>query len=399
MAHKLVHEDYIRLLAEHFDLKTLFNFRLCSKYFKDSSDALFYRHLSLHDKTCGEGQTVFINTIIKRILDPNDRLRYYVRSLKIGPFHDDEHLPQVFHDIPDMEQLLGSFSNLQDFYWNVCSKIPLQILATLHQQWPRCHLHVKQPRRYEAELDEAMISSPLLVSLETPVFMNGTNYPYISDWPALTELLTRHGSLKTFRPHFYHVRGWTSGGPGPLHFHLGPSTKLPVLEDFTIPIEYDADQRHVTVLLQAMSCASLRRLTFIYTQAFLIKGLTGQIPQLKSLVMTFQYSENMKGRLGAKAATWIEFFKSIDSLEELSVGFPDSLEGRGVWPAIFPSHGPSLRKVRLIEPFTEGQIDIMIAQAPAIEELSFELSMAPTAGWVMYPGRWSWVSVPSISRK
>jgi hypothetical protein len=318
-------------------------------------------------------------SLIPRILDPNDRLRRYIRRLEIGPFssydpYEEDGLPPLLTS-ETIIQILHALTNLKDFGWNVCAYMPSDILTTLHQEWPRCRLHVKQLHRCKSRLDEDLIGSPQLVSLEMQLHQSVSAQK--SDWPVLTKLLTRHKCLKVFRPYVL-TSDWFKNynkdlAPGPLQFQLEPDTRLPDFEDFTIPTQYHADQLHVDLLLRKMPWSSLRRLELGIWPDFLLQSITGSIPQLKSLSVLFR-GTNMypTAHSTANEATCMTFINSIHSLEEVSIYNSDYDAAQTLLLAVFSSQKKTLQRVKVDGPgwLPDDVIGIILREAPDIKQLS-----------------------------
>jgi hypothetical protein len=354
--------------------RTLSNFRLVSRYCRAASEPVFYRHLPLYDRSEDESANSLIHSIVQRILDPDDQLRKYVRRLDIGPFNKEgSSLPQVL-DSNLIVRILRTLTNMQDFGWNVCSKMPAAILTTLHDCWPSSHLHVRQPYRYERELDKDLLASPQLISLEMQVYVNLLAQPRVSDWPILTELLIRHRSLRSFRPHSTYVEMWTSGAPGPLH--IVPGTKLLALEDFTVPrkIDNEPEESRINMLISAISWSSLRRLELGYGSPghALVKELTGRVPQLKCLSFHLIYGPTRE-QAEQHSNIWVAFFKSIDSLEEISVINDLYKIYDPLWLAILQLHAKTLRKLNVKGWISDDIVDVIVKEGSTLEEFSLPI--------------------------
>jgi hypothetical protein len=346
---------------------------LCSSHCREIVDPVLFRHLTFHDDT--EDSDQHITSIVHRLLEPNDTLRYSVRRLDIGPFQDDL-LPLALHT-STIVQALNVFTNLQDFGWNVGYKIPSEVLATFHQRWPQCRLHVKQSTRFDATLDRDLIASQQLVTLEMPVFLDESSHPSQSEWQIMTQLVAGHNSLKVFRPFTQYARNITFGSTGKSQFHLLLDTKLPKLEDFRIATGYYADQLHATMLLEAISWSSLRRLDIGYAPTHITKGLIGLVPQLKSLSISFWFHPDNKFQCGSYNLL-IELIESIQALEELSLMSSTSSLSEAEWLKIFHVHQHKLEIVKVGEIQTAWNwgTPLMIPGMPSLEYATLTLDRA-----------------------
>lgn len=333
---------------------------------------MFYRHLPLYDRNEDESANNLIHSIVQRILDPDDQVRKYVRRLDIGPFNKDgPNLPQVL-DSHIIVRILHSFTNMQDFGWNVCSKMPAAILTTLHERWPSSYIHVRQPYRYERELDKNLLASPQLISLQMQVYVNISIG--VSDWPILMELLIRHGSLRSFRPHTEYVDGWTSGAPGPLH--MVPGIKILALEDFDVPAKkgIEPEEMHIDNYMSAISWSSLRRLDLGYGETGnpIFKELIGRVPQLKCLSFRLILDHD-RGLLEQQHDIMVAFFKSIDSLEEISIVNDVYWHYIPLWLAILQSHAKTLRKLNVKRYISDAIVDVIAKEGSALEDFSLPI--------------------------
>jgi hypothetical protein len=334
---------------------------------------------------------------VKNLLNPNHRIRFHVRRFEVGPYVT-HNLPRHF-DTGTVVQILYSLTNLQDFGWNVRSKMPDEILQTLHKKWPHCRIHVNQQARgatlnqRSAELDTELLSSPQLVSLELELWESVWNRKPLplSEWTFLTELLIRNKSLKVFRLCSRNAHNFESGSPEVSQLHLEPpaDAKFPSLEDFGIPIGFQADQIQVSLLLPAMPWSSLRRLDVGHGPGFLLQAITGLVPQLKSLSVALVDGSDMT-RL-TNQETLIAFIRSISSLEEVSVVDFDAELSQSVWLAILHSHGKTLRIANRYGKISDSEAEVMVTKAPHLEQLWILINSVPdfmTDSAAFYP----WVS-------
>jgi len=118
----LVYSNHAQLYL--LDFASLGRFRLSSRSCRIAADPFFYRTLSLRDCRNHDDHNLqfevampyallHIERLIKRLSDPNDDLRLYVRHLRIGPFKMDV-LPQKI-SADNLIDMFDAFTNLQDF--------------------------------------------------------------------------------------------------------------------------------------------------------------------------------------------------------------------------------------------------------------------------------------------
>jgi hypothetical protein len=215
------------------------------------------------------------------------------------------------------------------------------------------------------------------VSLDIAInHSNDWSSPPISEFPIFTDLITRHRSLKKLvlrnglwtRPQF--------GTPGLSQLHIQPNTRLPSLEELTIPEFYKADQLHVSKLIYAMDWSSLRHLDLLSDPGFLIRGLIGLVPQLKSLSLSFSGKEYPLGPRSVDKNTMAAFIRSIDALEEVSFRNNCSDLAPAIWEIILDTHDRSLRKLAVdwkdVDQFGLkcDRLQILVEKLPSLEVLS-----------------------------
>jgi hypothetical protein len=286
---------------------------------------------------------------------------------------------------------------LKDFSWNVDYKMPSKILQNIHQQWPKCCLHVKQARRFDFTLDRDLIASQQLVTLEMPVLVDKPREPSGSEWNFLTRSVAGNKSLKVFRPSTQYTKSQRCSHDTPIQFQLGLVSKLPTLEEFRIPNAYYADRQHASQLVNVMSWSSLRTLDIGFAPAYLTEALIGEVPQLKSLSVTlsFQLRDAELVECG-KYNVFIEFLRSIEALEELSLKALLNINiSNTEWLAIFEVHQNTLKKAKVGEIFSahvHSGAPLLIPGVPAVEDVTLTLDRALLCGARLLKTG-SWVSM------
>jgi hypothetical protein len=358
-------------------------------------DPVLFRHLTFHDDT--KDSEDHITSIVHRLLEPNDRLRYYVRRFDIGPFQKNIIPSNLTPSI--IIQALNSFKNLRDFSWNVGCRMPPEVLTTFHQRWPQCCLHIKQSSRSDTTLDQDLIASQQLVTLEMPVLVDTAAYPSQNEWKALTKLVANHKSLKVFRPSTQYSGSLTYGCATLIQFQLDSDIKLPTLEDFRIPNSYHAYQRHARQLLEAMSWSSLRILDIGFAPTYITETLIGQVPQLKSLsvMIAFQRHNGNSFEYG-NYSVFIDFLESIQALEELSLkSLFNTYLTKAEWPIIFRAHQNTLKKAKVGEIISADVYSgehLLIPEVAGLEHVTLTLESIVHWG-AQFESTDSWVSICS----
>jgi hypothetical protein len=222
----------------------------------------------------------------------------------------------------------------------------------------------------------------------------------ISEYPILTDLIARHQSLKKLvlrhkaaaRPQF--------GTTGPSQLHIQPDTQLPSLEELAIPWLYKADQLHVSRLMHAMDWSSLRRLDLASNPGILMKSLTGLVSQLKSLSVAFYGPSKPVDTFCVDENTMVDFIRSIDAPEKISLKSVKSTLAEAVWPILLDAYGISLRKLNVEWRESDGsfglrsdRLQVLAEKAPRLEVVSLTLALVQSNGW-----RYDWVSFISNLR-
>lgn len=211
--------------------RSLRQFSLVSKLCKERSDPLLYRARSLPN---GHADLATTKRIVCRLLDPEDHLLSYVRSLKISWLREE----QGMLDANDVERILGNLSQLMSFRyrihsskyfcllevtrsmakedwltihsWDTKDDIPERVISRLEQQWPSVKLMANRHDR--ADDDSRLLSSPLLHSLTYSILnytvtVTGTQQlTQYSKLPKLREVLFKNPSLKKLEIKFHYHR-------------------------------------------------------------------------------------------------------------------------------------------------------------------------------------------------
>jgi hypothetical protein len=254
-------------------------------------------------------------------------------------------------------------------------------------------------------LDQELLGSPQLVSLDMTIIRDSSwSFPPLTEYPILTDLITRHKSLKKLVLRHKEAAKPRFGTAGPSQLHIQPDTRLPDkrlpdkrlpdLEELAIPWPYEADQLHVSRLMHAMDWSSLRRLDLAFSPGFLIKAITGLVPQLQSLSVSLFGARRPLNTYFVDENTMVAFMRSIDAPEEFSLENGNSTLAETIWPIALDAYGRSLRKLAVEWRGSDGSLGLkcdrlqgLAEKVPRLEVVSLALALVQEKG-----GRYGWVS-------
>ncbi|KAF2667865.1 hypothetical protein BT63DRAFT_415385 [Microthyrium microscopicum] len=344
----ILQEPHILLILDLLDRASLNNFRLCSSHWRAASDAVFYRELALRNQITWdediEDGNAHIARILQRLFDPDDRIRFHVRHLQIGPFEGGK-WPRVLRP-NDVLQVLQALSNLTDFQWHCGYNMPSAILQTVHDKWPHCRIHIKQDYRLEKALDLDLLSSPQLVTLVIPLWEVSGLEPYQSEWPAITKLVKRQKSLKSFQPFVGHILN---------------KRPVPVCE---YPSVGPGSRRRLH-LVPDISWSFLNHLGVGVWSGPLFRAITGLVPQLRSLTLNCTHIRYH----GEDGDAFEPFLRSVNFLETISLSSSDRWSVESALTALFETgHGSYLRDFTLDGPLKPRE---QIQQLKTLSSLQF----------------------------
>jgi hypothetical protein len=266
--------------------------------------------------------------------------------------------------------------------------MPSEILDTIHRVWPRCQLHVDHPHRKEEPLDEDLIRSPQLQSLSIGILVKTVQEAPWSDLPKLSQLISQHPSLRVLRLRDLLTSTTLTADcvDGPIQFSFSSGVNLPALEELTITHMYHADKEHVELWKERMDWSKLRHLNLGSGPAGdLVAGITGLVPQLKSLAIEINRLPMERGLEKVALETMLSFIKSIRALEEISMYAPFLDDVEEYWLVILQQHGHSLRRLTIDwnhlsvrRGWRHERVQQLLVQAPMLEDLSLELALQPS---------------------
>jgi len=248
-------------------------------------------------KKSGPGSPTSIVSSLKR----NDgRLAKTVRHLVIPSYPDHSYIsPATILHIIECTQNLASFS------WNANYAIPLRVLEALHGDHPSAQLKVTNHNRKDFALDEALLSSPQLHTLDITVrcFHRGATrrQDENSDLSKLKTLLMRGRNLKVLRlrlskqQHFTMAarsqgNSYTAMAVGGSHFRFQETDTFPTLEEVVISRAddlapaYELSPKHCSDWAYAMDWSEMRILDVASTNSeHLLREIAGLVPKLHTL--------------------------------------------------------------------------------------------------------------------
>jgi hypothetical protein len=115
---------------------------------------------------------------------------------------------------------------------------------------------------------------------------------------------------------------------------------------------------------------------------FLIGAITGLLPQLTPLSMYFVTAATQVSTWGPKTATMRVYVRSINSLQEASIGSYGSLLATAMWPTILYAHGKYLRKLMVYwkdvcgnPGLKDDQVEFLTVEASNLEAISLQLAL------------------------
>jgi hypothetical protein len=241
------------------------------------------------------------STSIVSSLERHDgRLAKAVRHLVI-PFYPD----QSFVPTKIILRIMKSTKSLASFSWNADYAIPSSILEALHHDHASALLKVTNHNRKGLPLDEALLSSPQLHTLDITIgcISRGTTNPQEGncELPRLKTLIMRGGNLKVLRVRLSKVEYFSNAARiqfsspsvaavGPFHFRFQQTDTFPTLEELAISRAddlapaYDLSAKHCSDWFHAMDWSEMRVLDLVSTHSgYLLREITGLVPKLHTL--------------------------------------------------------------------------------------------------------------------
>jgi hypothetical protein len=279
-------------------------------------------------RTITLGPLITPPTILPKLLQLGDPFTEHVRHLVVSSTYASDQTITAF---------LRNFQNLASFSWNVDKDIPAAVLDGFHCTHPEAHLNVTNHSRQGILLDESLLLSPQLHTLDISVgvILHG-ELGYITELPALKDFLIRGGSLKVLRLHLTRLehgskavraryyecsladdgplnvsidqgdttvartpfQGYCAADAGPLNFRFEDGDTFPALEELVIKQEevksgqrpsagaaYDFSAKHCEDWARCMHWEQLRTLDLGSTPhpRYLIQSIASAVPLLDTL--------------------------------------------------------------------------------------------------------------------
>jgi hypothetical protein len=351
----LTSPDYTSQLYQ-YDREDFLNLRLVSKTCRYESEYLFYRSVALHDDTrAAKREAIKQAEIIANI---DNKVRTYVRQLEFGPFSDE----QWFYSsiIPLLEGMLRSIKDLERLTWDTPRALPTAVLILLQSLHPSVRLHLKLRKRFTTTpLNDALLSSPQLHTLDVSLFYNGINEDY-----AYSELqfFKNHvgDNLRVLRldlklclsedeKEFPH---WNSVQRGPYRFEWKEGDRFPALEELVF------DSRKFALTAESCDmwarCTSWNRLQRLdvgdsWPHHF-FASLTGCAVNLKYLKFTVRAMSNSTWNWrpkGSELVVLAKFISSITALQELELESRDHDLFSGALSTVLANSKGSLKSLSM----------------------------------------------------
>lgn len=307
-------------------------------------------------------------TIIKWLTNSENVVAEYVRELKVGPFEDEEQYYLKFY--PAIETILANVTNLRSLTWNTHLPMDKGALNLLHNIHQSARLNVVFVRRDIIPIDQALLSSPLLYSLDTNVLSTreGRSTECYSEMELLKKCLIAGNSVKKMRLYLPHSKNhycdsvhrynnhdqeiattWEGITLGPLGFDWKRGDEFPALEE----LKMNGDDFHLTdensqMWAQTMDWSKLRKLdVWPNMPIYLIKAITGRVPNLEYFACGYMRDATQCWSLRfSEMSILSRFSASITALRELRV-WADANNGDifAVVDAVVEEQGDNLKKL------------------------------------------------------
>ncbi|KAF2267770.1 hypothetical protein CC78DRAFT_565944 [Lojkania enalia] len=312
-----------------------------------------YRELVL------SGNSEANNLLINRLRSDGGDVARHVRHLAIEEMLSPKAL----------EEVLDKTVNLRTLSWDTATKMPESILQKLQNTWPDLKISVCNHKRahsesIERDMDEPLLTSPQLESLDYSIYIKGYNYSYMpqqpmpSEWRQFSRIIQSSKNLKRLRIELqpsrvyeygkgsWDIRTFSDNDVSMPQFVIDSKTSFPPLEELTISnrsfcANYEFDAEHCKSLRTCIDWSKMRKLDVGSSYpVHLFRELIGLTPNLTSLRFGFTF-----GELDDWAA--VKFIQSLNRLETLDIANVQE-HADGIWPAIV-THRNTL-KILVIRP-------------------------------------------------
>jgi hypothetical protein len=239
-------------------------------------------------------------SIIESLERHKGRLANLVRHLVVP-----SNVDKTFVSAKTILRIMKSAKNLTSFSWNANHSIPSSVLAALHRDHPSVRLMVTSCNRQGHPLDEALLSSPQLHTLDLTVSCTHRGIYHleegICELTYLKALLVRGGNLKVLRLRLIRLEPQSEGAKaqfketmawaaGPFNFRFEETDEFPTLEELVIlqggsyEPAYELSAKHCSDWSYAMDWSEMRVLNLGSSDAeHLLPEITGLVPKLHTL--------------------------------------------------------------------------------------------------------------------
>lgn len=292
--------------------------------------------------------------MLKRLGDPEDGLIYSVKNITVGYASTTTQLPE--------SSLILAFRNiraLETLTWSTWLPITSPILNCLHEAHPSARLVAIALERNDLPLDELLLSSPQLHTLDIKLSVlydkNFRKPMGKSEAQHLKSLLIQGSSLKVLKLQFEKIKHGSKAarnrlqcyGPSeldPVSFRFQEEEMMPTLEELTLGGAFNwqyADrwrmERNAIAEWRAhQDWSAMKKLDLRLDHGdYMLSGLTGSVPCLQSLKIKI---------IPARVETLCRFLEHVPSLSHFHVESymdPDSESFYALFPKL-PSQLVSL---------------------------------------------------------
>jgi hypothetical protein len=282
---------------------------------------------------------------LKRLGDPEDSLTYSVRHITVGYTSTTARLPES-----SLILALRNIRLLETFTWSTCLPITSPILNCLQEAHPSAHLVAIAIERNDLPLDELLLSSPQLHTLDiklSALYDKNFKKPMgKSEAQHVKSILVRSSGLKVLKLRLEKIKHGSKAarnrfqgyGPSeldPISFRFKAQEMMPALEELTLRgvFHWDIDWDNTLAWRrESKVCAewrahqdwgALRRLDLrLDGSDHMLQALVGVVPHLQTLkIKTVSASINTLCRFLEKLSRLehlhIECFKGLDLGSEL----------------------------------------------------------------------------------
>ncbi|KAF1829065.1 hypothetical protein BDW02DRAFT_583985 [Decorospora gaudefroyi] len=296
--------DVFRILLGQIQREDVNAVSQVSRACRVQCEPLLFRTVTLNDGTKHGVRTPA--RVMDRLQKPGDALAKHVRDLVVAPSQEPS---RSFSQT--IVRILKNLQHLASFSWNAEYHIPAVVLDSLHHAHPSAQLKVTNHNRQCLPLDQTLLSSPQLQTLDMTVGCIHYGRPQdaagICELPHLKELLVEGGNLKALRLHLIKVQhgsaaartrfaGYGASDVGPLNFRFEEGDAFPALEEMvlrqkeSLRLEYGSESgfglgaAHCEDWKRCMDWSNMRKLDLGRTDCVhLLHRLTGALHQLTTL--------------------------------------------------------------------------------------------------------------------